>query len=307
MKSRRYIFAILVAALALSGCKKNYLPVSDHPFDISIPKVEANRVVVDIVPDNNDFYYMFGVAPAEVLDAVGQDAFVSLVDQALKETYKALFGTTSFDKFLDWIYRGAYDEVTHDLQPDTKYIVYAYPYDEINPMAEKFTKVEFTTPSIKKSDNKFSVSADGTVIAVTPTNGDPYFFDYCTPEELDEDYFSSIDYFFRKSIDIYWEYGFLEGFISKGPDQDELTEYYLDIADGEVFYMAISGYDQAITTDVTYYKITVHYGATKSTVEQIEDFDHSTKSSAGPLSLLSRKLQGSDEAARQNLRRLSQK
>jgi len=306
MKSRRYIFAVLVAVLALSGCNKNYLPISDHPFDISTPKVEANRVVVDIIPDNNDFHYMFGVFQANAFEAVGQDAFVTLVDQALKETYMALFETTSLDKFLDWMYRGAYDEVTHDLAPETKYIAYAYPYDGLNPMAEKFTKVEFTTPSIKESDNKFSVSADGTVISVTPTNGDPYFFDYCTSGELEEDYFSSIDYFFRKSIDIYWEYGSLEGFISKGPDQDELTDYYKDIADGDVFYMAVSGYDNGITTDVTYYKVTVHYGATRSTVEQVEDFDHSTKSSASPL-LSNRIYQSSGHVAGQNLPRLLRK
>lgn len=281
MKTARYILAVSVAALSLIGCKKNYLPISDHPFDISTTKIEASRVAVDIVPDNNDFYYLFGVVQAELFETLGQNAFVGQCDYFAKETYKILFETTSLDKFPEWMYRGAYDEVHHGLEPGTRYIVYAYPYDGINPVTDKFTKIDFTTPESKKSDNTFSVSADGSVISVTPSNGDPYFFDYCIEDEL-KDYFSSIDYFFRKTIDVYWEYGFLDNFISRGPDKEDIKDYYPDLADGDIFYMGISGYDNGITTDVSYYKITFHTGGTaKSTVELVPDFDHTTKSSYG--------------------------
>lgn len=309
MKSRRYIFAFLSAVMALSACKKDAVPVSDHPFDITTPKIEATRVVMDVIPDNNDFYYLFGAFQAEAFESLGQTKFVELMDNLAKETYKALFETTSLDGFLDWTYRGAYEEVVHDLVPNTRYIVFAYPYDDLNPMAEKFTKVEFTTPELVKSENKFEITVDGTVISVSPSNGDSYFFDYCTAEELD-DYYMSIDYFFRESIDVYWEYGFLDSFISKGASSEDIKDYYeygsYKIADGDVFYMAISGYDKGITTDVSYYKITVHFGSTKSSIEQIEDFDHSTKSSASPL-FFNRISQGSDEVAGQNLPRLLRK
>lgn len=279
MKTIRYISAVLFAAFALSACNKNFLPVSDHPFDISTPKVEATRAVVDVIPDNNDFYYLFGVIDTETYESIGQDNFVNFADAISKSTYKALFDTKSLDKYLEWLYRGAYDEVHHDLEPETRYIAFAFPYRDTIPMTEKFTKVEFNTPAITKSDNTFSVSVDGSVISVTPSNGDSYFFDYCTKEEL-SDYFMSIDYFFRKTIDIYWEYGFLDSFISKGSDKEDIKAYYPKIADNDVYYMAISGYDKGITTAVTYYKITVRLdGKNKSTAEEIPDFDRATMSS----------------------------
>jgi len=271
MKSTRHIFTFLLAAMVFSGCNKNYLPISDHPFDISIPKLEANRAVVDVVPDNNDFYYFFSVSPVEAYESLGQDSFIKLVDEMSKQTYKALFETTSLDGYLEWMYRGAYDEVVHDLDPGTRYIAFAFPYIDTIPSTDKFTKVEFTTPDIAKSENTFSVNVDGSVISVTPSNGDSYFFDYCSHEELG-DYYMSIDYFYRKTIDVYWEYGFLDTFISRGPDQEDMKEYYADIKDGDIFYMAISGYDKGITTDVSYYKITVHFsGETGSTIERVPD------------------------------------
>lgn len=274
------ILAVSIAALSLLSCNKNYLEISDHPFDISIPKIEANRVVVDVVPDNNDFYYMFGVFPAEAYEALGQNTFIELVDNSLKSTYMSLFDTNSLDKYLEWMYRGAYDEIIHSLEHDSRYIVYAFPYNEITPDVDKFTKVEFKTPTIVKSDNTFSVSIDGSVISVTPSNGDSYFFDYCSKEELN-DYYSSIDFFFRKSIDIYWEYGFLDSFIDKGPVSEDMGDYYSEIVDNDIFYMAISGYDQGITTDVTYYKITVHLdGKTQSTIEMIPDMNLDTTQSS---------------------------
>jgi len=280
IKIIRNIFTVSLVALSLLSCAKNYLDISDHPFDISTPKIEANRVVVDVIPDNNDFYYMFGVVAAETFEAVGQAAFIDLVDNFSKSTYKILFETTSLDKYLEWMYRGAYDEVNHDLEPDTRYIVFAFPYNGLTPDAGRFTKVEFKTPAIVKSDNVFSVSIDGSVISVTPSNNDTYFFDYCSKDDLN-DYYSSIDFFYRKSIDIYWEYGFLDTFIAKGPSSEDIRDYYAEMVEGDIFYMAISGYNQGITTDVTYYKITVHLdGKTKSTIEVVPDFTmDSTQSS----------------------------
>lgn len=271
MKRIKYLIPVLVAALVIPSCNKDSMPISDRPLDISITKLEANRAVMKVIPENNDIYYMFGVAPAEAVESVGQEEFVNMVDMTTKQLYNILFDTTSLDNFLEWMYRGEYDEVMHGLETNTKYYAYAYPYDGINPMADKFVKMEFSTLDIRKSENKFDVSVEGSVISVNPSNGDSYFFDYCTLEELD-DYYMSIDYFFRKSIDIYWEYGFLDTFITKGASSEDMKKYYKDIADGDVFYMALSGYDKGITTDVTYYKITVHFGTAKSTIEQIPDF-----------------------------------
>jgi len=273
MKHTGYIITVLLSILAVSACKKNYVPISEHPFDISISKIEANRVVIDIIPDNNDFHYMFGVA-TQALEKKDEAEFVNSVDNFVKNEYKDLFETTSLDRFTEYLYHGAYDEVYHHLSPDTKYYVYAFPYDGTEPMVDKFTKIEFNTPDIVKSDNIFQVSVDGTVISVSPSNNDGYFYDFCTNSELG-DYEGSIDYFYRKTIDIYWEYDFLDTFILNGPSTQDIRNYYPDVADGDKFYLAISGYDKGITTTVTLYVITIHQGGTvNSTIEIIPDFSH---------------------------------
>jgi len=281
MKRIRYTFAVLIAALAIAGCSKKEQPLSDHPFDITTPKVEATRAVVDVIPENNDFHYMFGIMDAETFELVGEQMFIEVVDKLLKETYKVLFDTTSLENFLDWMYRGAYDETYHDLKPMSRYIVYALPYIDTIPAAEKFTKLEFLTPELKVSDNTFSVSVEGSVISVVPSNNDQYFFDYCDSVELAKNY-GKIELFYKESIDTYWEYGFLENFLVKGNNQEDIQDYYDEkIKDGDIFYMAISGYDNGITTELKYYKIVVHFGGTaQSTIEEIQDFQYVSRNAA---------------------------
>jgi len=269
MKSIRYIIVASLALTLFAGCSKNYLPVSDHPFDISTPVLESSRVRVDIIPDNNDFYYMFGVWDAAAIDILGDKEFVALADETLKDLYKILYETESLDKYLNWMYRGAYDEVTHGLTPDTRYYAYAFPYNDTVPMAEKLTKIEFRTPKAKVSDITFDLSVLGTKITAKPSNNDKYFCDYCTQEELDKDYYSSPAFFYESIINTYWEYGFFPDCLNSGENTGDVADWY-DVKDGDVFYLVISGYDEGTTGTIFYYKVTVSTDPqTQGTVEQI--------------------------------------
>lgn len=257
MKSIKTLYVSFCAIALLSACNKNYVPVSDHPFDISVPRIEARTALVSVIPDNNDFHYMFGcIDTLSYYYIGGDDKFMEIMDPGLKSIYKTLYETESLEKFPDFLYLGAYDAVCNGLTPDTYYWAYAYPYHDTIPDASKITKFLFKTPEAKVSEITFSAALNGSIITVTPSNNDQYFWEYISEEDLNEYYYGRPDIFFSKILDLYWSYGFIESMLCKdGPTSEDMCQSY-DLKAEDKFYLVCSGYDNGVSSEPETFKIT---------------------------------------------------
>lgn len=276
---KRIIYISLCAITFLAGCSKNYVPISDHPFEITIPKIEARTALIDVIPDNNDFHYMFGCIDTVNFAAIGNEKFVAYSDTALKAIYKILYETESLDGFCNWLYKGAYDAVKNNLTPDTYYWAYAYPYFDTVPDVARLTKVLFKTPAAKVSEITFSVVLNGSTITVTPSNDDQYFFDFAAVQEVDQYYYGRPDIFYQNALDFYWEYGFLKSMLCKGePVSQDMTEFYSLSAEDQ-FYLVCSGYDNGVSSEPETYLITYKGPDLPGIVEKIEDEKGDTRMS----------------------------
>lgn len=257
MKHIKTLYVSICAAVLLSACNNNYVPVGDHPFDISVPRIEARTALIDVIPDNNDFHYMFGCIDTLTLHQIGGDAnFVEITDTGLKSIYKTLYETESLEKFSDFLYQGAYDAVCNSLTPDTYYWAYAYPYSDTLPDASKLTKLLFKTPEAKVSEITFSAALNGSTITVTPSNNDQYFWDYVSEEDMNTYYYGRPDIFYSNILDLYWSYGFLESMLSKGgPTSEDMSEYY-ELKAEDKFYLVCSGYDNGVSSEPEVFRVT---------------------------------------------------
>lgn len=257
MKHIKILYLSICAIALLGACSKNRVPISEHPFDISVPRIEARTALIDVIPDNNDFFYIFGCIDTLSFSQIGgSEKFVEAADTVLKTIYKILYETESLEKFNSFLYKGAYDLVCNNLTPDTYYWAYAYPYNDTLPDVSKLTKLLFKTPKAKVSEITFSAVLNGSVITVTPSNNDQYFWDYISEKELNENYFGHPDFFYQKILDYYWEYGFLEPLLSKGePSSSDMSEFY-KLEAGDKFCLVCSGYDNGVSSEPEVFNVT---------------------------------------------------
>jgi len=249
------IYCLLVAVLTLAGCTK--IPsLSDTPFTITVKSVQSNAVWADVIPETNDFRYNFGaVSVADYEQKYHNDeSMIQAKDAEDKEFWqKNLKDKISFsDAFL---YNGAYFVKSVDLEPDTDYYIFAFPYDgDDNPVC-KVVKQRITTMSYKPSDIEFSVCLQGSVISVVPSNNDRYYFDYETVETVVNDFGDDPELFYTYLVHKYEEYGFMPELMCQGPQDSDIADYY-SITPGQQFYMVASGYDNGINSKCRVYKLT---------------------------------------------------
>lgn len=269
MENRRIISFLSAALLLLTGCSK--MPVlSDHPFTIGISSVQAKAVWADVVPETNDFNYNFGTVTVKDYEEIYKtdEALILAKDKEDREYWeKNLKEHISFrDAFL---YRGAYFLNGSPLEPETDYYIFAFPYDKDDKPVCKLVKQRFKTASAILSDIDFTVTLNGSVISLVPSNDDTYCFEYETLETVNENFGGSPSLFFSTLIYKYEEYGFMADRTEKGTAESDIAPFYT-LTTGMEFYLVASGYNNGVNSPYRMFKLTYVEEGLPGKVEKVE-------------------------------------
>lgn len=270
---KRLILPVLAALLLLPGCNSNKLDVGDHPFTIELIDIQPHKVWMDIVPQNNDFYYLVDVVNATEINSLGVEGHIAERDGELKSVYEEIavvYGVEqSFEDLL--LYRGSYIEYMDYLHPDTKYVVLAWAYDGNGKPTKKYAVKEFTTTSYHPSDISIKVEMEGTLIKTHPSNNDGYFWDYFSKEDLESSgYFYPTNYY-RLLVNEYEQYGFMPTITCKGDDSEDSSLYY-SLEPGDQMFLVSCGYGNGFTSENFQVFLLTYNGEGKAgTVEEIDE------------------------------------
>jgi len=272
------IFPLLATVLVLAGCAKDH-GLSDQPFTIGIKSVQAKAVWADIVPESNDFSYNYGTVSIKDYEEKYKtdEALIKAIDKEDKEYWENnLKDQMSFsDAFLC---NGAYFLKGSPLEPETDYYVFAFPYDKNENPICKVVKQRFRTTDFIPSDIDFSVSLNGSVITVVPTDStDTYYYDYDKVESVNTNFKGSPSLMYYYLVYKYEEYGFLSEMTVQGPDESDMSEFFT-LSPGQEFYLVGSGYNNGVNSQYRIFKLTYAGEGLPGTVERIEDpyIDYST-------------------------------
>lgn len=272
---RRISFIAPLLLLLAVSCNKLDFQVGDNPFMLEVKKVQAESVWVDIIPENNDFYYNYGICSVQEYERYRSDVeMIREREQSNHEAYDILveegYENGSYEEVM--LYRAALYEPYYgnmvSIDPETDYYLYAYAFDRNNRPIGKIHKIQFRTPALTHSDISFSVDFFGSTITVTPSNNDQYLFDYADAKELHETYFDTPTLYYYQIISIYEQYDFIDDMVSRGVDSDDVSEYY-ELFPGYEIYLVVSGYDNGITSEIYTYKLTYNGPGEPGTVVQL--------------------------------------
>lgn len=247
---------MLAALTLLAGCQKTP-ELSDQPFTVTIKSVQARAMWADIIPEYNDFGYNYGIVTVKEFEQTYKtdEALIAAKDAVDKDYWeKNLKEKMSFrDAFL---YTGAYFVKGEPLEPETEYYIFTFPYDSKDNPVCKVVKERFKTTAFKPSSLSFTVSMNGSVATVVPSNNDDsYYFDFDTVESINTNFNGDPSYFYSYIIYKYEEYGFMSETKCKGVTNDDFKEYF-NLKPNQEFYLVCSGYDNGITSEYTIFKVT---------------------------------------------------
>lgn len=272
---KKIAFIVPILLLLAVSCSKSNFEISDNPFTLEVKKVQAESVWVDIIPENNDFYYNYGICTVQEFNSYRSDAeLIRAREEIGHEEYDILieggYANGSYEEVM--LYRAALYEAYYGnmlaIEPETDYYLYAYAFDRKNQPVEVVHKIPFRTPALVHSDITFEVSLEGSVVTVRPSNNDQYLFDYVDANELHEIYYDSPWVFYYQMISVYEQYDFIGQMVSRGVDSDDISDYY-DLEPGQEIYLAVSGYDNGITSELYTYKLTYNGPGEPGTVEML--------------------------------------
>jgi len=256
--NRTFALPLIIAALFFSSCQQKFV-IPEEPFTVEITKVLSDAVWVDIIPVNNDFHYYVGVVTVKEFNMKygTDDKLIAAADAELRETWEKIKSVvpSGYDFYNTLLYQGSYVTKMPLLEDDTEYYCFMFPYgDDSNP-EDKLMKVYFRTKAKIPTDISFSASLSGSVLTVTPTNDDTYYWDYELKSAVEKDYFGSPEFFYQYIISSYEEYGFIDNLLSKGQSTSDMSDYY-ELNSGDVFYLVCSGYNNGINSSRSYYEVT---------------------------------------------------
>lgn len=264
-------FQIITAALlsVLTSCSK-VIFLSKEPFTIEIPNVQSKTAWVDIVPETNDFSYYLGVIPVKEFEyKYSSNANLCVgVDAELKASWEKYFKEDMpFSDFA--LCNGSYLAPFYELEPETEYYAFAFPYDDKDRPVDKVVKVKFFTKVYKESDINFSVTLDGSQITVTPTNNDPYYWEWDDRETIENDYFTP-KVFYYCCLEMYEQFGFMDTVLSQGQDGEDMAPYYEKMNPGDQFYLVAAGYSDGTNSDLHVYSLTYVGEGLPGKVEEVD-------------------------------------
>ncbi len=259
MKSKCLKISVLIAfvaiGLAFTSCQKD--KVTDSTFVIEISKMQSTGFWLDIVPENNDFYYRFDAISVEDYARYASDADLISAD------YQQL--VANYDTILQYVpnLEMSFEEMSfevgavafyfqHDLKPETDYYLFAYRLDRKKRPIKTLVKVPFTTTKMPVSDITFSIGVDSEQLIITPSNDDTYFW-LCESKRVVDDEFSGSPYLMMLfTLQNYYEYDFIDNMLSQGRDTLDLHYFCANV---DTLQMAIVGYQGEVSTPYQFYEI----------------------------------------------------
>jgi len=259
----RSIILLAVASLALFSCQKTSTDFVNKATNITLSvrekSISAGYAKVGVTLDDERVYYMCGITPAyNYIVKEDNSRFMQLcIDyeyvQYINWRYMFLekdepYIASFADHCLNY---GNDDRAFSGLEPNTKYLVYAFCVnpDTMTPMGEMSYEY-LTTTEIIKSDLTFKVrfdqKEDGPFITVMPSNDtEPYIWDYVETEETIRE-FGSIEAYAEQSIQMYKEMGLADALRVTGFATYNAQDY---LQEGYKYTLIVSGYDSGRTTD----------------------------------------------------------
>lgn len=252
------LMGTMVALVACDPVNPNPTPTpTATTFEITVSDITATTANVSVKPSNDTVYYFTDLLEEDDLQEYASiEAYAdSLLDYipAYVEWYNANYGPyygkiTIEDMFIKGLDEYDYEE----LEPSTKHYVFAFQVDlnEMKRVGDVTTK-EFTTPELKKSENiiSFNHNEGDTIINITTTNEDDYFFVYIAKDTLNK-YFDSPEECFESSLEYYVDYygSFFVLVLSSGDEEINTKEYFTK-PDTYVF-LAANMYGTTINSEV---------------------------------------------------------
>ena len=244
------VFSLLFAACEVpSGI---ILGEDDVTFDITISNVTSSGATVNVVPsDKTTLYYFDKIAKSAYASYKNEDDFKKDMIENLRSYVSssggALFSALSVGE--------AEHTYSNELSPSTDYYIFAFTIDaKLNPTSKLALK-EFTTEAVKMSNNTFSISVNGGVITVTPSNNDTYFWSV-EPSDIYEG--QNDDYIMNDLIQYYDGEGYLEYYLASGVSS---FDYSTLLSVGESYTVYAFGYEGSPTTALTEYTFTYGSGS----------------------------------------------
>ncbi len=259
MKTKLLKLTGLMAAvlMLLPSCKKE--TVTSSTFDMSVSKIQSSAVWIDVIPENNDFYYRVGIVSAADYAKYESDANFIDNDYAemlkLYDTICELLGRDNVSSLEETLFEvGAIDGQRRMLQPETDYYLFAYRLNSKKKPIKTLVKLPFKTVAKPVSDITFALTAQGTELMVTPSNNDTYFWDFELKQTVDDDYFGSIYYCFSDIIDNYYTYDFIDNLLSQGNDTTDWA-YFYSLSEGDTLQVACVGYAGEPSSEYAFFEV----------------------------------------------------
>lgn len=267
------ITSLAVFLILLAACKKE--TVTSSTFDMSVSKIQSSAVWIDVIPENNDFYYRVGIASAADYAKFESDA--KFIDNDYAETLELynticeLLGRDNVKSLEEAMFEvGAIDGQRRMLQPETDYYLYAYRLNRKKKPIKTLIKVPFKTVKKPISDITFALTANGSQLTVKPSNNDTYYWDHELKQNIDDDYFGSIYLCFSDIIDTYYEYDFINSLLSQGDDDDDVAIYY-PLSVGDTLQVACVGYAGEPSSKYQFFEVIYQGENAPAEVRSIQD------------------------------------
>ncbi len=273
------------ALVALVACD----PINPTPdpepkatsFEITVSDITATTATVSVTPSNDTVYYYTGMVEADdLLEYASIEAYAdSLLDYlpTYVEWYNGYYGPYYGEITIEDMFMKGLDEYTYEeLDPSTKYCVFAFQVDltELKRVADVTSK-EFTTLELKKSENiiSFNHNEGDTIINITTTNSDDYFWTYIEKDTLAYYYGGDAAECFAETVE-YWAdyYGSWFSLLLSSGDEEINTKEFIEKPDTYVF-IAANLYDTTINSDV----FTAEINVTEDMCGVAEDEEEVTK------------------------------
>lgn len=283
---RLKIILLATSVVMLCGCSS--FVVDENTLDFTVQNVRSKKVKLEIIPKNNDFYYVYGIVSAEEYKQYDSDK--SLIEADFKEQERICNSLNEFLKEYGYptrsieemcFYTGAVEEAVSDLQPETDYYAYAYCLNSRKRPIYTLIKRPFTTTTKPHSDITFKVEAtENHLIEITPSNSDSYYweavskqsvFDYYELDINDTTYDAStmVPLWFGGLLYINYMWDF--ELSSTGKQEVDLTSLIEGIKDNDIFYLGCVGFEEEETSENYLYEITYHNDR-PADIKQVDDW-----------------------------------
>lgn len=243
--------AAIAVALLLTSCRPE--TVTENTFTITPKTIHAHSATFEVVPINNQFYYEADALTLEQYNRLGEKGIAEMTIQYY-DSLKAALDAQGIKYNNDYLYyKGLYDcATTGTLPASTPCVFYVIRLNSrtLEPI-HPFVTYAFTTTEEISHDMTFDFTFNDNTIYVEPSDTFPYLWDYISKADLIESYNNDLEYFAHSAISMYEEYGFIEGFIAKGPDHEYVLDWYPNLQAGDSIYALAVGYEKGeLTTKI---------------------------------------------------------